>query len=369
MRVGIDCRMINESGIGRYLRNLIKELVKKDSQNQYFLLLRKKDLKLNFADNFHKVEADYHWYGFKEQLKLPGLLNSLKLDLVHFPHFNVPMLYRGKFVVTIHDLLHQHFQMNRATTLDPLTYKIKTIAYNYVFKNALSVSERIITPTKFVKEQLMGEWDIESDKIVVTHEGVDDTIIAIARNMSTIKSKQLLQQLKIVQPYLFYVGNAHPHKQVDKLVAAFLELKKDYPELKLVLSGKRNYFWDQIDISDEGVIFTDFITDEQLVALYKNAKCFVMPSLEEGFGIPILEAFACGVAVVSSNAGALKEVGQDACLFFDKNDTQDMVSKIRRLLEDSDLVAKLIKKGEQRYNQFSWQRMAEQTLEVYKQCG
>ena len=132
MRIVIDARMYQESGIGRYLRNLLCNLQKIDHKNEYYIILNKDSITAfqNDNPNFHKVLADFKWYGVKEQIRLPGLLNQLKPDLVHFPHFNVPIFYRGKYVVTIHDLIHQHFQMGRATTHDPITYKIKKLGYN-----------------------------------------------------------------------------------------------------------------------------------------------------------------------------------------------------------------------------------------------
>ena len=114
MRIAIDGRLINESGIGRYIRNLLDNLAILDKENKYFILLKKRDLeKFNWGKNFEKVEADFGWYSATEQIKLPQILNKLNLDLTHFPHFNVPLLFRGKFIVTIHDLIHQHFAMKR----------------------------------------------------------------------------------------------------------------------------------------------------------------------------------------------------------------------------------------------------------------
>src|SRR3990172_4332771 len=126
MKIVIDGRLWGETGIGRYIRNLVTQLQKIDKTNQYYILLLKKDFqRLKFTGNFDKVLADFHWYGVSEQIKLPQLLRKLNPNLVHFPHFNVPIFYHGEFVVTIHDLIHQHFQMHWATTRGPLTYALK----------------------------------------------------------------------------------------------------------------------------------------------------------------------------------------------------------------------------------------------------
>lgn len=359
MRIVIDARMYTESGIGRYIRNLLDYLQKLDKKNEYYILLRNRYDGPDDNTNFKKVPADFGWYGLNEQFKIPKLLNKLKPDLVHFPHFNVPIFFKDKFVVTIHDLIHQHFQMRRATIHDPITYKIKQLGYKVIFSNAIKKSEKILVPSNYVKDLLVREWKIQKRKIVVTPEAVDDKLLTIIAKTSSIKS-----------PYIFYVGNAHPHKNVEGLIKAFLKLRKKYPDLSLVLSGYDHYFWQKIkkEFNHKNIIYTGFVTDEQLVALYKNASCFVMPSFEEGFGIPLLEAFALKCPVVSSNAGALPEVGGDACIYFDPHDLGDTVNKIDKVINDESLRKEMIIKGQKRVKLFSWEKLVKQTLEVYNQC-
>lgn len=358
MKVVIDARMYRELGVGRYIRNLILELQKTHKQ-EYFILLLKKDFEnLKLQNNFKKILADFRWYGVSEQIKLPKILKGLDPDLVHFPHFDVPIFYSGKFVVTIHDLIHQHFNMQRATTHGPLIYKLKQLGYKKVFQFAIKKAEKILVPSNFVKNQLIEDWGVDEEKIVVTYEAVDDKILQ-------------LYEKKITINYLFYVGNAHPHKNVEGLIKAYLKLKVKYKSLKLVLAGADHYFWQRIkkQHQDPGIIYKGYVSDEELVAFYKNAKAFVMPSFEEGFGIPLLEAMACGCPVVSSNAGSLPEVGSDACLYFDPHNQEDMINQISKILDDLNLRKELIKKGLKRYKKFSWQKLAKQTLEVYQKCA
>ncbi len=363
MKIAIDARMYGQSGIGRYIRNLILSLGKLDRKNQYFILLLKKDLhRFKYSENFHEISADFRWYGVGEQIKLLELFKELKPDLVHFPHFNVPVFYKGQYVVTIHDLIHQHFSMQRSTTLNPLTYSIKHLSYKVVFRNAVSKACQIVVPSNFVKDQLIAEWKIHTEKITVTPEAVDQTILNL--------SQKMLKQANIKKPYIFYIGNAHPHKNVEGLIRIFGELRKKYPNLSLVLSGNDHYFWERIkkEYKDEGIIYTGQISDKQLVAFYKNAECFVMPSFEEGFGIPILEAMACCCPVAASKAGALPEVGGDAAIYFDPDDKGDMGDKIEKVLNSEKLRKELVRKGSIRVKQFSWEKLARQTLEVYEKC-
>lgn len=370
MKIVIDGRLWFESGIGRYLRNLVTNLQALDGNNEYKILLLKKDLdKVDIGQNFQKVEADFHWYSVAEQYRLPKLLNSLQPDLVHFPHFNVPIFYKGKYIVTIHDLIHQHFPTREATTRNPLVYKIKKFGYKRVFGVAVKRSSVIITPSDFVKKQLIKEWGVDDKKITITPEGVDDGILGLAKNVTDKQAEEVLNKFNITGHYIFYIGNAQPHKNIFSLIDAFRLIKQTHPNFILVLSGPQNYFWQRIKekAKDDGIVFTGFVSDKEMVVLYKKAWCFLMPSLEEGFGIPVLEAMACGCPVVSSDRGSLSEVGGDAAVYFDPDNIEDMVEKISRVLDGKELRRGLINKGLKRYKSFSWQKMAEQTLKVYKQ--
>lgn len=372
MRIVIDARFYGvQAGIGRYIRNLINNLQKIDKENEYFILLLGKDFKdFNESYNFNKKLADFNWYGVEEQLRLPGILNGLKADLVHFPHFNIPLIYKGKFVVTIHDLTHQHFAMKRATTRLPFIYFIKQKGYKLVFKKAVRESLKIITPSNYVKNLIIKEYGINQSKINVIYEGVDDKILSIGKNIKRVKIEKIIKKFNITSPFIFYVGNAHPHKNVEGLITAFLEIKKNLKNLSLVLSGYDHYFWQRIknEFNHKNIIFTNFVTDEELVVLYKKASCFVMPSYEEGFGLPVLEAMANLCPVVSSNSDALCEIGGNASVYFNPKDQADTVDKIKMVLTDNSLRKKMVELGQKRVQQFSWQKMAKQTLEVYAQC-
>ena len=378
MRIVIDARMINESGIGRYLRNLISNLQILDRKNEYYILLLKKDSigpsglqNDEIGKNFHEIVADFQWYTVAEQIRLPGILKKIKPDLVHFPHFNVPFFYRGKFVVTIHDLIHQSFSMDRSTHT-PLVYGLKHLGYRKIFGNAVKKAEKILVPSEYVKSQLIEKWKIDGQKIVVTSEGVDTKLYTIVDSLSKSQIENALRKFSIKRPYIFYVGNAHPHKNVEGLIKVFTQIHLRGGKLQLVLAGGDNFFWQKIKqdsrFRGNDIVFTGEVSDEELAALYKNAECFVMPSFEEGFGLPILEAMSLGCPVVSSNVGSLPEVGGDGAVYFDPHDLGDMGEKINKVLNSEELRKGLIEKGKKRVKQFSWQKMAEQTLEVYQQC-
>lgn len=378
MKICIDGRLINESGIGRYIRNLLKNLELIDKENEYFILLKKIDLnKYDWGNNFKKVEADFGWYSAAEQIRLPGILKKLNPDIVHFPHFNVPLFFKGKFVVTIHDLIHQHFAMKRATTLDPITYRIKQFGYHKVFTHAVKKSHKIIVPSNFVKSQLSNEWSVEPSKISVTHEGVDDRIMDIKNKQKKSLQMKILEKIGVKKPYIFYIGNAHPHKNIEGLIKAFRILKKTMNDerirknLSLVLAGGDHYFWKKIknEYTDPDIVYPGYVTDDSLVALFSNAEAFVMPSFEEGFGIPVLESYATNCPVICSDVGALTEVGGNGSKYFNPKNPEDIAQKILEVITNDSLEKKMIASGSERLKQFSWKKLAEETLDIYKRAN
>jgi len=371
MRIGIDARFFGPigKGLGRYTQKLIENLEKIDQENDYYVFLRRE----NFDEytpknkNFKKILADFEWYTFEEQFFFPRLIHKYKLDLVHFPHFNVPIFYPGKFVVTIHDLILFHFPTVRNSTLHPFWYKIKYWAYKIAIKNAIYRSNRVITVSKFSKRDILKNFPrIPEEKILVTYEACDDYCLR-----SPGKDEEILLRYGIIEPYVIYVGNAYPHKNLERLVLAFERIRKAKSDLRLVLVGKEDYFYKRIKAVVEkekvkNVIFADYVPDHDLDILFQHAAAFVLPSLYEGFGLPPLEAMAKGVPVVCSDHACLREVLGDSAHYFDGKNVFDMKNKITTVLEDATLREDLIKKGHARIGLFSWKSMAQKTLAIYQ---
>lgn len=369
MRIGIDARLYQEKGLGRYIRNLILHLQKIDKKNEYYIFLLDKDIdKLDLNKNFHKVSANYRWYTLKEQLELPKILSKYNLDLLHAPHFNIPIFYKGRVVTTIHDLIHQHIDTKHASTHNYLFYKFKRFAYKKVFSKAVKDSLKVITVSEFVKHQLIDEWNVNKNKIIVTYEAVDEDIIDLSSKLNKLIQEKILNKFNIKSPYLFYIGNAHPHKNVESLIKAFLELRKRYQYLQLVLAGDDNFFWPRLKKKYQlkDIIYTGKVSDPEMVAIYKNSKAFVTASKEEGFGLPILEAMTCDTAVISSNKGSLPEIGGEAALYFDPENKDLMIEKIAEVLDNKKIRDSLIEKGKKRVKLFNWEKLAKETLKVYE---
>ncbi len=370
MKIGIDARFFGSigKGLGRYTQKLIENLELIDQGNEYIIFLRKEnfDEYIPRANNFKKVLADYRWYGISEQIFFPRLLRGYNLDVVHFPHFNVPIFYRRPIIVTIHDLILLHFPTLRGTTLSPLWFKIKFIAYKLTIKSALSRSRAILVVSEFTKKDILQHYNIDKEKIFITYEAANDYCYVSNKN-----DKEILKKYGIIKPYLLYVGNAYPHKNLEFLTSVFSELKKEKSHLNMVLVGKEDYFYSNLKefVSRKGmrgVFFPGYVSDQDLDVIYRNSELYVFPSLYEGFGLPPLEAMSKGIPVISSDHDCMREILRDSALFFNAKDKNSLSCCIRKVLENDLLKKNLIEKGYNISKLYSWKKMAKETLEIYK---
>ncbi len=373
MKIGIDARFygVLGKGLGRYTQKLITYLEKVDHENEYVIFLRKE----NWADyqphnkKFKKVLADYQWYTIFEQIFFPLKIWMHGIDVMHYTHFNVPLLYFGKFVVTIHDLILTKYPTERATTLGPLLYFLKHKGYQLVIRSAVKRAKGIVAVSEYTKKEIIDHFNITGDKITVTYESVD------ALPETTESTDEVFRRYHIQKPYLLYVGNVYPHKNVEGLLRAFKDVITSKPDLKLVLVGKEDYFFKKIKRFvrqlglESSVIFTGFVTDSDLPHLYKNGSLYVFPSFCEGFGLPALEACSYGLPVIASNSSCLPEILGNAAIYFDPEDGNDIVEKIHTVLDNTMEAEKLRSEGYARVKKYSWDKMAELTLRLYKRAN
>jgi glycosyltransferase involved in cell wall biosynthesis len=377
MRVGIDARFIGPqgTGLGKYTEKLIQNLAAIDKDNQYVIFLKKDNWDyLELPKNFKKILADVGWYTIKEQIKLPAIYKKQNLDLLHVPHFNVPLFYRGKFVVTIHDLIHHQFSETSATTRNPFIFKGKRLAYRQVINHAILKSKKIITPSKFVKSQIIQQYKVPEDKVTVTYEAAEEEYARISNYEFQISN--LLKKYQIKQPFLIYVGNAYPHKNLDNLLEGFKLLLSHHPtippSLRLVIVCSRDVFAKRLEEKikslglSEKVILTGYISSSELPAIFKSAEAYVFPTLSEGFGIPGLNAMASGLPVICSQIPVLEEIYGSSALYFDPRDPADIAKKINKYLSTKNHHAKLVQTGLKKSGEYSWKNMAKQTLNIYE---
>src|SRR6185369_7835758 len=364
MRIGIDGRLWSETGVGRYIRNLVWELQNLDKENEYVLFVttgfKIQDLRLK-NKNWKVVETDIHWHSVAEQTKFPNILYKENLDLMHFPYFSLPILYAKPFVVTIHDLIINHFPTGKASTLPYPLYMVKRLGYKFVMDHAVKNSQKIIVPLNSVKEDVIKEFDIPKEKVCVTYEGVE----------SRIKNQESRKNTKYEIPdtkYFVYVGNAYPHKNLDFLIDGFGEFKKEFTDdVKLILVGKDDFFYKRLRgrierENIENIVLKHSVSDEELFALYANATAFVSASLMEGFGLSPLEAMSSSCPVLVSDIPSFREVCQDSAFYFDPKSVESLSHALDNVLSlDSKKRQEHIKNGLARVNDFSWKKMAEET--------
>ena len=357
-KIVIDARELRTS-TGRYVERLLHYLQELDNSNSYTVLLKPKDYDGWEPTNrkFHKMACPYKEFTFNEQIGFLLQLLEIKPDLVHFGMTQQPILYPGHVVTTIHDLTTARFD-NPAK--NKIIFKIKQLVYKLVIKIVATKSKIIITPSEYVKDDLAKFAKINSRKIVVTYESADD----IAGNTEPYPE---LQDKK----FIMYTGRPTPHKNLYRLLSSFIELKKTYPELHLVLVGQKDTNYKKLakwveDQSISDVIFTGYIEDSQLKWLYKNCQAYVFPSLSEGFGLPGLEAMYQGAPVISSNTTCLPEIYGDAAVYFDPLNIEDMTDKIDSILSGKIRSSSLIEKAHKQLKLYSWKKMAQETLDIYK---
>lgn len=357
MKILLDARLygLEHAGLGRYAINLIEELKKIDSKNDYAVLLRNKYFnQLKFPKNWKKVLADFRHYSLAEQTILPKIISKEKPDLVHFLHMNIPVFYGGKFIVTVHDLLMQKHRGSKATTLPFFAYFPKLLAAKLVFRHAVFKSEKIIVPSCAVKEEVAGFYRLNPKKIVVTYEGV---------NLASFKPSRAIDR-----PYFIYVGNAYPHKNLERAIKALASKK-----MLFVIVSSRSVFTEKLknDIenlkAEKYVRLLGFVPDSQLGTLLKNSLGFIYPSLSEGFGLPGLEAMAAGTLVLVSDIPVFKEVYKDVPIYFDPYDVNSIKSAVEKAVSMSDEERnKIIEKGKELVKNYSWSKMAKETLKIYE---
>lgn len=365
MKIVIDARMLFWTGIGRYTKALLDELEQIDTQNSYVVLMRRADWRLwePSSANFTKVEASIDPYTFGEQWAFWLQLRALNPDVVHFTAPNAPLIYQGCRVVTVHDLTLLDFDTSRGTGLAKWLRGAKRLPFRMVLENDVRFATAVITVTDYVRGQLKARYGVSRGR-------VRTTLLAVDPNLATPEPVGRFGELGT---YVFYVGNMYPYKNLGSTIRALVELK-NYPYLNLVIAGKRDVFSAELERQarelgvGERVKFVGYISDGELISLYRGAALYVNPSLSEGFGLQGLEAMAQGTPVVAARATCLPEVYSDAAEYFDPHDAKDQAAAIGRVLGDDTLAERLRAAGTERIKAFSWRQMAEQTLEVYREA-
>lgn len=364
----IDARLYGpkHTGLGRYTKNLLVALTKLPDFKKYkFTLLAypelETEIKEDLGNNFDYFITNIRHYSITEQLLLPLVLKYLQPDLVHFTHLDRPILYFGKSIVTVHDLIRHFSKGSDTTTKNPLFYWPKYWGYLLMTHIVLRTSY-IIVPSNFWRNFIINNFHFNPQNIITTYEAVDPMLTSLRSRLHVGRSNLVRDQ------YILYTGNLYPHKNIKVIFQALQQL----PGLKLKIICARDVFQKRaIDLSyklniSSQVEFLGYVPDQEFNKLYSSALALVHPAFLEGFSLTGLEAMAQNCPVIASDASCLPEIYGDSVLYFDPNSPEQLVSQITKLQNNPKLRQQLIQKGCQQVNRYSWQKCATETLNFYQ---
>lgn len=358
----LDARMFGFSGIGTYLKNLLENYARMECEFSFRLACPRRESVQEFgSDRFTWVHAEAPIYSLAEQWQIPRAAKGS--DLLHCPHYNIPCFFRGRLLVTIHDLTHIVDRTFRRT-LPSLVYARPILAI------ASRKANHIVTDSEFIKHQIVNRLRVPPEKVTAIYLGVSS-------HFRTCDHKEAFQAtslaLELERPYFLYIGTLKPHKNIPTLIRAFALLRgRRKVEHQLLIIGDDPKWKEglvslcsQLGIAGH-VFFVPHVAFAILPQVYAGADLMVMPSFIEGFGLPVLEAMACGTPVVCSRAASLPEVAGDAAEYFEPTSVDDLVAALERVLGSRELQESLRHKGLERVKLFSWRECARRTLDVYR---
>jgi glycosyltransferase involved in cell wall biosynthesis len=364
MKIAFDLRRIGNPGIGRYMKCLAESITAQAPEHEYLLILPPQSERMVHAPNAQKLCTDLKYYSFREQFELPRILSRHKVDLLHSPHFLLPLVRPCPAVATIHDVIYLACPEDLPSFAGRLYYR--------TMMNACSrMATRIITDSRHSKDEIIRYLHADPEKIETVYPAVDPFFhsptdpaqIASAHSMFGIGCD-----------YILCVGIYKPRKNHEGLLKAFQLLLKKGTQSQLVIAGPMaegepylSALAQELGIAQH-VIFTGLVTDSDLRALYSGARVYACPSAYEGFGFTVLEAMACGTPVVCSSATSLPEVAGKAALYFDPHKPEEMAVQLRRAFSDDAVRTSLIASGRNNLLRFNWAETARQTLAVYHQA-
>ncbi len=369
-RVGIDCRLagVKSAGIGRYVQELVTRLVANTQDISWTLFFRTSDQakevlgvqtykKLSLSNSLRFINIPH--YTLREQLLLPFALISARLDLLWVPHFNTPIFYPGKTIITVHDLLWHEYRGEEVTSLPTWIYTLKYRFYKLVVWASIVRASKILVPSQSVKKTLLKYFQFARAKTQVTLEGIN-SIFDSHSQAEKSNSKELL-----------YVGSLYPHKNVKVIIEALNSL----PEYNLSIVSARNIFLDRLKAyvqqqpCKNRVEFKGFVSDTELNVLYSEVFCMVQPSLHEGFGLPVLEAMSAGVPAVVSDIAVFREIYMKGVFYFDSTSASSLAKAIKTLSSLAPAKkSQHLKKAKEIASSYSWEKTTQETLRAINEC-
>jgi glycosyltransferase involved in cell wall biosynthesis len=365
-RIGFDARKVRDFGIGSYVRHLLTAVAQREESRAYrfrvYAPRADRDLLSGLPDHFEVVSEESPGYSLAELTRFAGRLFRDRLDLFHATHYVLPPLWRSRAVVTIHDIIHvlyPQFLPSRA-------------AHFYaraMIRRALERADRIITVSYNTRHDLTDYFGVDAGRVEVIYNGVSPLF---RTDVSQEEQRRVREKHRIPSPYLFFLGGEKPHKNLQNVLKAFGEARRrrSLPHA-LVLGGpmprnraRREALIDALDLRAT-VVETGILQEEDLPGLYAGADAFLYPTLYEGFGLPVIEAMACGTPVLTSSTSALQEIAGGFAYLVDPMDVDAIAGGIVLLTTDQRVREDFRELGKKRALDFNWDKAAEKTLEVY----
>ena len=377
MRIGIDCRTIlnphsgERAGVGHYVDGLVSALIDRYPDAEFVLYFdyRVRDIS-GFARKNVKVKhfpfsqyGKYLSFGYSHMLITAYLLKE-GLDILHVPAGSIPFTYPKKVVYTVHDL---------AIFKHPEWFPSSFISRNVLVPQTIRKADAIIAVSASTAHDLKQLFNVPSKKVSIIHHGFDVHKIPLKR-----RANETIEKYKLPKRYVLFVGTIEPRKNVEGLMRAFVALQEKNPALAdvaLVLAGQEGYHSEQVMQTlmalktKRSIRYIGYVTHNEKVELLRHAAAFVFPSFYEGFGLPILEAMALGVPVVTSKTTSMPEIAERAALFIDPTNVADITRGLREVLTKPDVAKRLHEAGPKQAAKFSWQRCAEETMAVYRKVA
>lgn len=363
MKIAFDLRRVKNPGIGRYMKCLVEAIVARAPEHEYLLILPPDapSIAIPSESRVEELVSPLKYYSIGEQIELPRILRRHKVDLLHSPHFNVPLASPCPVVATLHDVIYLACKSDLPSRLGRLYYR-------GMMEAAVRRAESIITVSEFSRSEILRYLPAAHAKIEVIHSGVDP---AFARVSDVKQTQRTLARLGIDRDYILYTGIYKPRKNHAGLLRAFKHFLTRGTQAQLVIAGPMAEGERELHVLAAGlgianhVVFTGFVDDADLRALYSAARVYACPSLYEGFGLSVLEAMACGAPVVCSELASLPEVAGDAALYADACNPEEFGAAMHQMFTGVSLREQLIAAGKKNLRRFSWAGAAERTLEVY----
>jgi glycosyltransferase involved in cell wall biosynthesis len=358
--IGIDARKLGDFGIGTYVRNLVSSLAEIDQENNYVLFVGK-EAPVGLPENFRTVTENSPVYSARELVALSWRLHRLKLDLYHATHYVLPAIVPCRAVVTIHDIIHLLYPQF-------LPNKLAFLYAQRMIRRSLQRGERVIAVSQNTKSDLIEYFRVDGRKIRVIYNGVEETF---RQRLDADEVRRRVSTLGIQPPYLLFVGNPKPHKNLENVVRAYAlaQALHEFEEPLLCVGDRQGDFKirqiaDQLGVGSK-VRLVGHVEQALLPAIYQGATLFLYPTLYEGFGLPVIEAMASGVPVITSNNSALREIATGYADLVEPLDVNALAHAIAGAMANPERRAELAERGRRRAADFRWVRAAERTRDVY----